>query len=44
MADELAQKGAEKEKQAGCCRKVRDELKTFVEGSPDNLREKGGRR
>ncbi len=42
MAEELAQKGVEKEKQVDCYRKVRDEIKTFVEGLPDNLKEEGG--
>ncbi|WP_300456200.1 arsenate reductase ArsC [Desulfobacula sp.] len=39
MAEELSQKGFEKEKQLDCYRKVRDEIKTFVEGLPDNLKE-----
>lgn len=40
MAEELAQKGVDKEKQLDCYRTVRDEIKIFVEGLPDNL--KGG--
>ena len=38
MAEELAKKGIGKEKQLDCFRKVRDEIKTFVEGLPDNLK------
>ena len=40
MAEEFAQKGVDKEKQLDCYRTVRDEIKIFVEGLPDNL--KGG--
>jgi len=39
MAEVLASKGANKEEQLECYRKVRDEIKSFVEGLPDNLRE-----
>jgi arsenate reductase len=39
-AEKLAQKGVDKEKQLDCYRTVRDEIKIFVEGLPDNL--KGG--
>jgi arsenate reductase len=35
----LAKKGAGKEEQLDCYRKVRDEIKTFVKGLPDNLNE-----
>jgi hypothetical protein len=44
MVEELAQKGVEIEKQVGCYRKVRDEIKIFVGGLPDNLKEEGRRR
>ena len=39
MAEELSQKGIEKEKQLDCYRKIRDEIRIFVEGLPDNLKE-----
>ena len=39
MAENLAKKGAGKEEQLDCYRKVRDEIKTFVKGLPDNLNE-----
>lgn len=37
MAEELSQKGVDKEKQLDCYRKVRDEIKIFIEGLPANL-------
>lgn len=36
-AEELAQKGVDKEKQLDCYRTVRDEIKAFIEGLPGNL-------
>jgi arsenate reductase len=38
LAEALCQKGFGKEKQLDCYRRVRDEIKTFVEGLPDNLK------
>jgi len=38
LARDLAQKGASKEKQVDCYRRVRDEIKLFVKGLPDNLK------
>jgi len=35
MAEALARQGADKKKQLDCYRKVRDEIKTFVEKMPD---------
>jgi len=37
MAEELARQGASKEEQLDCYRRVRDEIKKFVEKLPDNL-------
>ncbi len=37
MAEALAEKGADKEEQLDCYRRVRDEIKMFVEELPDNL-------
>ncbi|MBU1341662.1 MAG: arsenate reductase ArsC [Proteobacteria bacterium] len=37
MAEKLAAQGAGKEEQLECYRKVRDEIKLFVQGLPDNL-------
>ena len=37
MAEDLARQGKTKEEQLDCYRKVRDEIKKFVEGLPDNL-------
>ncbi|NOX32236.1 MAG: arsenate reductase ArsC [Deltaproteobacteria bacterium] len=37
MAKKLAGQGAGKETQLDCFRRVRDEIKTFVKGLPDNL-------
>lgn len=37
MAKELIEKGASEEEQINCYRKVRDEIKTFVETLPDSL-------
>ncbi len=37
MADDLAHKGAGMEEQLDCYRRVRDEIKAFVRGMPDNL-------
>ena len=37
MAESLAKKGVDKEKQLDCYRKIRDEIKAFVEGLPDSL-------
>ena len=37
MARALADKGADKEAQLNCFRRVRDEIKKFVQGLPDNL-------
>ena len=39
MAEELAQKGGDKEKQLDSYRRVRDEIKTFIQGLPDSLEE-----
>lgn len=38
MAKALDSKGASKEEQLNCYRKVRDEIKTFVKSLPDNLK------
>ena len=38
MAKELAEKGASKEEQIECYRKVRDEIRAFVETLPDALK------
>lgn len=37
MAEALARQGASKKEQLDCYRKVRDEIKVFVQGLPDNL-------
>ncbi|MEE4254896.1 MAG: arsenate reductase ArsC [Desulfuromusa sp.] len=37
MAKELAEKGASEEEQLACYRKVRDEIKAFVETLPESL-------
>jgi Low molecular weight phosphotyrosine protein phosphatase len=37
IAEALAEKGMDKEKQLDCYRRVRDEIKLFVKGLPDNL-------
>jgi len=37
LAKELAKKGESKEKQLDCFRKVRDEIKAFVEKMPENI-------
>ena len=37
MAEELARQGASKEEQLDCYRRVRDEIKIFVQGLPGNL-------
>jgi arsenate reductase len=37
MAETLAGKGASQEEQLDCYRRVRDEIKKFVEKLPDNL-------
>ncbi len=37
LAETLAKKGANKEVQLECYRRVRDEIKHFVNGLPDNL-------
>ena len=38
MAKERAEKGASEEEQLDCYRKIRDEIKAFVETLPDSLR------
>lgn len=38
LAKELAHKGASEEEQLNCYRKVRDEIKTFVETLPESLK------
>ena len=38
LARELAEKGAGKEEQLDCYRRVRDEIRFFVEGMPENLK------
>lgn len=42
MAMELAQQGAFEEEQLGCYRKVRDEIRAFVETLPDALNQQKG--
>lgn len=37
MAEELAKQGASDEEQLNCYRKVRDEIKIFIKGLPDNI-------
>jgi len=37
LAKELADQGADKDEQLDCYRRVRDEIKTFVQGLPENL-------
>jgi len=37
LADELAKQGESKERQLDCFRKVRDEIKAFVEKMPENI-------
>ncbi len=37
LAEKLAEKGKSKEKQIDCFRKVRDEIKAFVEKMPQNI-------
>lgn len=37
MARELAEQGADEEQQLECYRKIRDEIKAFVEKMPDNI-------
>ncbi len=37
MAEELGKQGASREKQLDCFRKVRDEIKAFVEKMPENI-------
>lgn len=37
MAQELAEQGADEEQQLNCYRKIRDEIKSFVEKMPDNI-------
>ena len=37
MAEEIARQGASMEEQLDCYRKVRDEIKIFIKGLPDNL-------
>ena len=37
MAEELAKQGASREKQLDCFRKIRDEIKAFVEKMPENI-------
>ncbi|MCF6249026.1 MAG: arsenate reductase ArsC [Desulfobacula sp.] len=39
MVKALAKQGADKEKQLDCYRRVRDKIKDFVKGLPDNLKE-----
>lgn len=38
MAKELAQKGASEEQQVDCYRKIRDEIKVFVQKMPENIK------
>ena len=40
LARKLAQKGASKEEQLYCYRRIRDEIKLFVKGLPDNLKKR----
>jgi protein-tyrosine-phosphatase len=40
MAEELKQKGASEEEQLDCYRKVRDEIKAFIETLPQSLENK----
>jgi len=37
LAEEAAKRGESKEKQIDCFRKVRDEIKAFVEKMPQNI-------
>lgn len=37
MAKELARQGADREKQLDCYRKIRDEIRAFVEKMPENI-------
>jgi arsenate reductase len=37
MARELAEKGASEDEQLDCYRKVRDEIKAFIETLPESL-------
>jgi arsenate reductase (thioredoxin) len=37
MAEELAEKGENEERQLGCYRKIRDEIRAFVENMPENI-------
>ncbi len=37
MAEKLAAKGESKERQLDCYRKIRDEIREFVEGLPENI-------
>ena len=37
MAEALARQGASKEEQLNCYRRVRDEIKRFVQGLPDHM-------
>ena len=39
MARDLAEEGASEEEQMNCYRKVRDEIKAFVETLPEALKE-----
>lgn len=39
MAEELARKGASEEEQLNCYRRVRDEIKAFVETLPDSIQQ-----
>lgn len=39
MAQAIAGKGGDKEEQLDCYRKVRDEIKTFIQGLPGSLKE-----
>lgn len=41
MAEELAEQGASQEEQLECYRKVRDEIRAFVETMPTSLNEQG---
>jgi len=39
MAEELASKGEQEDVQLGCYRRVRDEIRAFVEKMPENILE-----
>ena len=34
---ELAERFDDQQQQLGCCRRIRDEIKEFVQGMPENL-------